>query len=81
MNVFPSVVQEGLRQVELMTSVPLCRALKELCTALIEKKSGLVRVLSLHICVSIILFVKIQKVSFVSFHSKIDILVHFVGAL
>lgn len=62
MNVFPCVVREGLRQVELMTSVPLFRALKELCIALIEKKSGSVRVLPLHICVSIILFVKIQKV-------------------
>lgn len=52
MNVLPSLAQEGLRQVELMTSVPLCRASKEPGVMLIAKRSGLCEVLLLHIYVS-----------------------------
>lgn len=61
MNVLPSLAQEGLRQVELMTSVPLCRASKKLGIVLIAKRSGSHRVLLLHIYVSLILVVAFQN--------------------
>lgn len=63
MNVLPSLAQEVLRQAELMTSVPLCPASKELGMVLIAKRSRLRRVLPLHIYISIVSGVAFQDSS------------------
>ncbi len=60
MNVLPSLAQEGLRQAELMTSVPLCPASKELGIVLIAKRSSLCRVFPLYIYVFLFLEVVFQ---------------------